>query len=59
MTEPVKDPHAVVLITSYLDHNGHVIILDDGKPMLRMTRKQALHHVARLAVTLAEGAKDE
>lgn len=59
MSEPVKDPYAATLVTSYLDHNGHVVILNDGKPLLRMTRKQALHHIARLAVTLAEAAKDD
>lgn len=55
---PVRDPHAATLITATLNDNNHVVLNDDGKPFLTMSRKQALHLMARLAVALAEVERD-
>jgi hypothetical protein len=58
-TAPVKDPHAATLIVAYIDHTGHLVLKDDGRFLLRMTRKHALHLITRIAATLAEGVRDE
>ena len=44
------------LVTTTLDDQNNVILRDDGKPLLLMTRKQALHLIQRLAFAL-EGGK--
>jgi len=44
------------LVTTTLDDKNNVILRDDGKPLLLMTRKQTLHLIQRLAFAL-EGGK--
>jgi hypothetical protein len=54
--KPVTPPIPCArLVTTTLDDQGQVILRDDGKPLLLMTRKQALGLIERLAVALAGG----
>jgi hypothetical protein len=46
-----------ILVTTTLDDKGQVILIDDGKPLLLMSRKQALHLIQRLAAALAGGTR--
>lgn len=50
---PAHDPYAPLILTAWVDADGHVVINGDGVPLLKMERKQTLHLIARLAVAVA------
>jgi hypothetical protein len=56
--KPIAAPTipCAILVTTTLDNKGQVILRDDGKPLLLMSRKQALLLIQRLAFAL-EGEK--